>query len=88
MVQCEIAPSGHMMMPVDHFAASDNEEKNGGLELKEVVLQVQTKVQTPSSWQTDLVDVKAEVGGDVGQMETYFSRDTNTYILLTPLVSK
>ena len=43
VVQCEQAPSGHMMMPVDCYEALDKEEKNGGLELQEISLPV-TKV--------------------------------------------
>jgi len=44
-IQCEHAPSGHLMMPIDEFGPLDAEEKNGGLEIeKEVVLPVRQKV--------------------------------------------
>jgi hypothetical protein len=39
-VQCEYSPSGHMMMPVNYFTELDQTEREGGLELKEVVLPV------------------------------------------------
>ena len=44
-IQCEHAPSGHLMMPIDEFGPLDVEEKRGGLEIeKEVVLPVRQKV--------------------------------------------
>ena len=39
-IQCIHSPSGHLMMPVDSFARCDEEEKNGGLDIQEIVLPV------------------------------------------------
>ena len=42
VIQCQYAPSGHLMMPVDAYQALDREEKNGGLTIeKEIVLPTQ-----------------------------------------------
>jgi hypothetical protein len=39
-IQCEHAPSGHMMMPVDSFNELDRLESQGGLVIRETVLPV------------------------------------------------
>ena len=43
VVQCEQAPSGHLMMPVDGFEDLDKSESQGGLETEAVALPVSAK---------------------------------------------
>ena len=42
-IQCEHAPSGHMMMPVDSYDELDKLERQGGLTIEETVLPVKTQ---------------------------------------------
>ena len=48
-IQCETAKSGHLMMPVDDFEGLDKAEKEGGLELNELVLPVASATLESSS---------------------------------------
>ena len=42
-IQCEHAPSGHMMMPVDSYDELDKLERQGGLTIEETVLPVKAQ---------------------------------------------